>query len=160
MQRARTVTWEDPQATAALVATLPGIDYLRGVSERRLPPPPIAELFGFEMGEVAEGEVHFRLTPDETACNPMGIVHGGTLCTLLDTAAGCAVHSLLPAGVGFTTIEIKVSYTRAVRVGTPLVAVGRVLKRGRSVAFAEAEAHDADGALVGAATTSLLIATG
>jgi uncharacterized protein (TIGR00369 family) len=86
------------------------------------------------------------------------MVHGGLLCTLLDTAAGCAVHSLLPAGAGFSSIEIKVSFLKALRAdGAEIEVRGQALKVGRRVAFAEAHARDQTGELVGHATTSLAI---
>ena len=87
----------------------------------------------------------------------MGIVHGGLLCTLLDTAAGCAVHSLLPAGAGFASIELKVSFLAPLRAGDRTEVRGRVLRIGGRVAFAEAHARDARGQLVGHATTTLAI---
>ena len=85
------------------------------------------------------------------------VVHGGLLCTLLDTAAGCAVHSLLPAGAGFSSIELKVSFLAPLRAGEGIEVRGRVLRVGGRVAFAEAHAHDHRGRLVGHATTTLAI---
>jgi uncharacterized protein (TIGR00369 family) len=100
----------------------------------------------------------FAWTPDESANNPIGMVHGGLLCTLLDFAAGAAVHTQLPAGVGFSSIEIKVSYLKALRADSGEITVdGRALQVGRRVAFAEAHARNAEGALVGHATTSIAV---
>jgi uncharacterized protein (TIGR00369 family) len=99
-----------------------------------------------------------RDAPDESTYNPLGIVHGGLLCTLLDSAAGCAVHTLLPAGAGYASIEIKVSFLKPVRAYAGEIEVpGQALKVGRRVAFAEAHARDQAGELVGHATTSLAI---
>jgi uncharacterized protein (TIGR00369 family) len=89
------------------------------------------------------------------------MVHGGFLCILLDSAAGCAVHTRLPAGVGYSSIEIKVSFLRAVRGdGSPIEVSGRVLRIGRRVAFAEAHARNRDGDLVGHATSSIAVLGG
>jgi uncharacterized protein (TIGR00369 family) len=155
--RSKTVSWQDPAALAAAGATLPGREFLQAILDRRLPPPPMATLIGAELMSVGEGEAVFRCTPDETTNNPLGIVHGGLLCTLLDTAAGCAVHSLLPAGAGFSSIEIKVSFLAPLHAGDRIEVRGRVLRVGGRVAFAEAHAHDHRGQLVGHATTTLAI---
>jgi len=156
--RSRTVTWHDPLALAAHGAQVSGREYLQAVLDGRLPRPPIAGLLGMTLARVGDGEAVFRCTPDESSYNPIGMVHGGLLCTLLDSAAGCAAHTQLPAGVGYSTIEIKVSFMRPVRIDTgEIEVVGRVVKGGRRVAFAEAEARDGTGSLVGSATTSLLI---
>jgi uncharacterized protein (TIGR00369 family) len=156
--RSRTVSWHDPAALRAAGATLPGRQFLQAILEGRLPPPPMAALIGAELVSVGEGAAVFRCTPDESTYNPLGIVHGGLLCTLLDTAAGCAVHSLLPAGAGFSSIEIKVSFLKPLQANTGEIDVhGQALKVGRRVAFADAHARDRNGELVGHATTSLAI---
>jgi uncharacterized protein (TIGR00369 family) len=156
--RSRTVSWHDPAALRAADATLPGREFLQRIIAGRLPPPPMAALIGAELVSVGEGEAVVRCTPDESTYNPLGIVHGGLLCTLLDTAAGCAVHTLLPAGAGFASIEIKVSFLKPLRANAGEIEVrGQALKAGRRVAFAEAHARDQSGELVGHATTSLAI---
>ena len=100
----------------------------------------------------------FSCLPDESFYNPIGMIHGGLLCTLLDSVAGCAAHSLLPARAGYSSIEIKVNFLRAVHADSgELTATGRVVKPGRRVMFAEAQAVDAAGKLVGSATSTLLI---
>jgi uncharacterized protein (TIGR00369 family) len=104
------------------------------------------------------GRVEFTCAVDESVYNPIGVVHGGLVCTVLDTVAGCAVHTTLPAGVGYTSIELKVNYLRAVHATSgPLTAVGTVVKPGRRVAFAEGEVRDAAGQTVATATSSLLV---
>jgi uncharacterized protein (TIGR00369 family) len=156
--RSKTVSWHDPAALAAAGASLSGLEFLQAVSEGRLPGPPIAELMGAELTSVAEGQATFRCTPDESTYNPLGLVHGGVLCTLLDSAAGCAVHTQLPAGTGYSSIEIKVSFLKPLRAGNGAIEVhGQVLRVGRRVAFAEAHARDADGQLVGHATSSIAL---
>jgi uncharacterized protein (TIGR00369 family) len=156
--RSKTVSWDDPAALRAAGVTLPGREFLQAILEGRLPPPPMAALVGLELVSVGEGEAVGRCTPDESTYNPLGIVHGGLLCTLLDTAAGCAVHTLLPAGAGYASIEIKVSFLKPLRADAGEIEVhGRALKVGRRVAFAEAHARGQSGELVGHATTSLAI---
>ncbi|MBJ7472737.1 MAG: PaaI family thioesterase [Solirubrobacteraceae bacterium] len=159
-EQSKTVTWHDPRATAMVGLQLSGLEYLTAIGEGNLPTAPIANLHGIRGMEVTEGEIFFEMTPDESAYNPLGFVHGGAICTLLDTATGCAVHSTLPAGVGYTSIEIKVNYMRGVHAGVPLKARGWVTKRGRRVSFAEAEITDPEGKIVATASSSLLIIGG
>ncbi|WP_204331327.1 PaaI family thioesterase [Geodermatophilus sabuli] len=124
----------------------------------RLPPAPIGGFMAMTAVSVGEGMVKYRCRPDESAYNPIGVVHGGLVCTLLDSVAGCAVHSTLPAGVGFTSLEIKVSCLRPVRQGEgELTATGRVTKPGRRAAFAGGEARDEDGRLIATASSTCLV---
>jgi uncharacterized protein (TIGR00369 family) len=156
--RSRTVTWYDPMQVAAAALEMSGLELLQAVRDGRLPPPPISQLFQMGVNSVETGRVEFTCELDESAYNPIGVVHGGLVCTLLDTVVGCAVHSTLPVGTGYTSVEIKVSYLRPVH-GTsgPLVAVGTVTKPGRRVAFAEGSVADARGKVVATATSSLLV---
>lgn len=156
--RTKTVTWYDPATTAAASATMTGLEVMRAMLDGDLPGPPIARLMEFRGERVSDGEVVFRCRPDESAYNPVGTVHGGLVCTLLDSALGCAVHTTLPAGTGYTSLEIKVSYLRPVRHGEgELRAVGRVTKPGRRAAFAEGEVRDAQGRLVATASSTCLV---
>jgi uncharacterized protein (TIGR00369 family) len=159
--RSRLVTWHDPAALTAAAEDLSGREFLQALLEGRLPAPPMAELIGARLAFVGDGEVRFAWTPDESTYNPIGMVHGGLLCTLLDFAAGAAVHTQLPAGVGFSSIEIKVSYLKALRADSGEIDVhGRALQIGRRVAFAEAHARNTAGELVGHATTSIAVIRG
>lgn len=156
--RSKTVTWQDPVATAAAGAGMSGLDYLRAMLRGDLPSPPIAALMSFQVETVEEGDVVFSCVPDESVYNPIGVVHGGLVCTLLDSVAGCAVHSTLPAGVGYTSAEIKVSYLRPVHKDTgKLLAHGWVVKPGRRLAFAEADVRGTDGKIVATASSTLLV---
>ncbi|HST41714.1 MAG TPA: PaaI family thioesterase [Conexibacter sp.] len=156
--RSRTVTWYDPLATAAAGAMLPGRAYLEAIADGTLPPPPIASLLDFRVTEVGDGEIRFAVVPDESAYNPIGLVHGGLVCTLLDSVVGCAVHTQLPAGTGYTSIELKVSYVRPIHAHTGEIhAHGWVTKPGRRVAFAEGDVRDGDGKLLATASSSLLV---
>jgi len=154
--RTRTVTWHDPAISRDAAARMPGREFLQALIDGELPPPPFASLTGAELVSVGDGVAVFRCTPDESTYNPLGLVHGGVLCTLLDSAAGCAVHSRLPAGVGFSSIELKVSFLSPAN-GTALEIEGRSLRVGRQIAFAEAHARTVAGKLVGHATTSLAL---
>ncbi len=119
---------------------------------------PMGEKLGFSLVEVERGRVVFEGTPDRTVYNPIGSVHGGYAATLLDSACGIAVHSQLSAGRGHTTLELKISYMRALTdVSGTVRAVGRVVSMGRRVAFAEATLHDGAGHLCATATSTLMI---
>ena len=156
--RSRTVTWHDPLRSAQVGLTMPGLDYLRAMVDGTLPPPPIASLVQMDLTQAEPGRVVFTCTPDESAYNPIGAVHGGLVCTLLDSVAGCALHSTLPAGKGYTSVEIKVSYLKAVRATSgQLTAVGTVVKAGSRVGFTEGVVTDASGAVVATATSTLLV---
>jgi uncharacterized protein (TIGR00369 family) len=156
--RSKTVTWYDPALTVDRGAGLSGLEFIQALADGSLPPPPIALLLGMRPREVRFGEVAFECTPDESVYNPLGIIHGGLLCTLADTAAGCAVHTTLPAGVGYTSIDITINYLRPVTLQTgTLLATGRVTKPGRRVAFAAAEIADPAGRVVATATSSCLV---
>jgi uncharacterized protein (TIGR00369 family) len=156
--RTRTVTWFDPMIGAGQGLRMAGIDHLRAIRDGRLPPAPIAGLLQFEVSDVEEGRVSFTCLPDESAYNPIGVVHGGLVCTLLDSVCGCAVHSTLPLGRGYTSVEIKVSYLKAVRLDSGrLTATGTLVKGGSRVAFSEAVVTDASGAPVATATSTCLV---
>jgi uncharacterized protein (TIGR00369 family) len=156
--RTRTVEWFDPMITAAGAAERSGLETMQAIRDGVLPPAPIAALMQFDVTGLEEGRVEFTCQVDESVYNPIGVVHGGLVCTLLDTVAGCAVHTTLPAGVGYTSIELKVNYLRAVHAGSgPLIAIGRVVKPGRRVTFAEGEVLDAAGRTVATASSSLLV---
>jgi uncharacterized protein (TIGR00369 family) len=135
-----------------------GLEFLTAMFAGELPPPPICELFNMRGVSVTDGEVVFSADPDASMYNPIGMIHGGLVCTLLDSVVGCAVHSILPRGTGYTSIEIKVAYLRPVTIDSgPLRATGRVTKRGRRVCFADGEVLDAAGRAVATASSSLLV---
>jgi uncharacterized protein (TIGR00369 family) len=147
-----------PAARAA--QGMAGLEYLQALVRGEFPGPPIAHLLGFRLVETSEGRAVFEVTPGEQHYNPIGLVHGGLLATVLDSALGCAVHSTLPAGTGYTTIELHVHFVRAVRQDTgPLRAEAKVLHRGRRVATAEGRVLDVEGRLYAHATTSCLLMT-
>lgn len=137
---------------------LSGLDQLRAIFFGGTPFRGIGETIGFAMVELEEGRVVFESTPDERVYNPIGTVHGGFAATLLDSAVGCAVHSRLSAEQGYTTLELKVAYHRALTKESGRVrAEGRVLTLGRRAAFAEGKLTDAQGRLCASATSTLLV---
>jgi uncharacterized protein (TIGR00369 family) len=157
-RRSRTVTWHEPGPGVARGLAMAGIDYLKAMIAGELPPPPITALMQFELVDAEPGKVVFTCSPDGSVYNPNGAVHGGLVCTLLDSVAGLAVHSTLPAGKGYTSIEIKVNYLKAVRLDkSPLTATGTVVKAGSRVAFTEGVVTDGSGAVVATATSTLLV---
>jgi uncharacterized protein (TIGR00369 family) len=136
-----------------------GLEFLRAIAAGELPGAPIAELLGFEPVEAEEGRVLFAATPDRRHYNPIGTVHGGLAATLLDSAMGCAVHSTLPAGVGYTTLELKVNFTRPITSDTGrILCEGTLVHRGGRVATAEGRVFaEATGKLLAHGTTTCLI---
>jgi uncharacterized protein (TIGR00369 family) len=156
--RERTFTWDDPATNAAHIGRVGGLELLRRMIAGELPAPPVMKLLGMTRLEVDEGRVAVEMPPQEFHYNPLGTVHGGMLATLLDTATGCAVHSTLPAGVGYTSMDLSVKYLRPVTVDSgTLRCVGTVLQRGRRTALAEARLTDGADRLVAHATSSCLL---
>jgi uncharacterized protein (TIGR00369 family) len=156
--RTRTYTWNTPAVTQAALAGRPGLEVLTAILRGELPPPPVMSTLDIEPGEVGEGWITFRLTPQEMHYNPLGTVHGGVLATLLDSATGCAVHSTLPAGFGYTSVDLTTKYLRPVTVETgPLTATGKVLSRGSRTALAEARLTDERDRLLAHATSTCMI---
>jgi uncharacterized protein (TIGR00369 family) len=142
----------------ARLKDMDGIAFLRAIQAGELPPPPIATLMNFNVVEIEEGRVVFAATPDGRVYNPLGTVHGGYVCTLLDSCMGCAVHSTLKAGQGYTSVELKVNFIRPLSEATGEVrAEGRVLSGGRQIATAEGRLVDARGRLLAHGTTTCLV---
>ncbi|MDQ1033956.1 uncharacterized protein (TIGR00369 family) [Streptomyces sp. V3I8] len=158
MDRSRTFTWEDPSVSAGAVGGATGLDFLRDIIAGRLPGPPIASTLGFGLEEVEYGRAVFTLAPGEEHYNPIGSVHGGVYATLLDSAAGCAVQSVLPQGMAYTSLDLTLKFLRPITVDTGKVrAVGTVLNSGRRTALAQAELLDSTDRLLAHATSSCLL---
>jgi uncharacterized protein (TIGR00369 family) len=159
MTRSRTVTWEDPVETFAGASQMSGLEFLRAIGEGRLPQPPMGQLMGFEGLEAEEGRVVFAVTPDESHYNPIGVVHGGLAMTLLDSAMGCAVQSTLPAGSGYTTLETKVNFARAITRDTGrILCEAKVVHAGRTIATAEGRVFaEETGKLLAHGTSTCLV---
>jgi uncharacterized protein (TIGR00369 family) len=159
LARTRTFSWQDPVAAAARGRAMSGLEFLSAIVEGTLPPPPIAELFGFSVIEVQHGRAVFAMEPAEWMYNPIGSVHGGVAATLLDSCMGCAVHSTLPAGVGWTTSDLQVRYIRAMSAVTGRVlAEGTVVHSGARTATAQGRLFvESDGTLIAHASTGCVI---
>lgn len=157
--RSRTFDWADPaEALAQTRSAETGLQALRGMIDGLIPPPPIAQMMGFTLVEVEEGRAVFECTPAEFHYNPIGAVHGGLACTLLDSALGCAGHTILPGGIGYTSVDLNVRYLRPITHASGLLrATGRVVKGGRRVIFTEGDLTDAAGTVLATATSSLLV---
>jgi len=157
-QRSITISWDDPMAAFAASKGLSGLQYMEKLIAGEITPPPIMKLIGYALLEVAKGHAVFGTTPAEQHYNPIGVVHGGIAMTLLDSAMGCAVHTLLPNGMGYATLEAKTNLVRAISHETgPLRAIGKVIYRGRSTATAEARLEDAAGKLYAHASTTCIL---
>jgi uncharacterized protein (TIGR00369 family) len=156
--RERTYQWEDPRALAAQAPQRSGLAFLEAIRDGELPPPPIMATVGASVESVEEGRVVFVLEPAEYHYNPIGSVHGGIFATLLDSSCGCAVQSTLPAGVGYTSLDLSVRFLRPMTADTGLVRCeGIVVSGGRRTALARASITDASGKLLGEATSGCLI---
>ena len=143
---------------AETAAAMTGLELLKEMIAGRLPGPPILETLDFTLTEVEQGRAVFEGVPQFKHYNPLGTVHGGYTATLLDSCMGCAVHTTLPKGVGYTTLEFKVSLIRPLTKDTGLVrAEGKVLNAGRRAATAEGRLTDASGKLLAHATTTCLV---
>lgn len=157
-QHERTVTWHDPRPSTRAGLAMSGLDYFNSMMAGDLPPSPISQTMNMTMVEAEPGRVVFACEPGDWAFNPLGSIHGGLACTLLDTVCGCAMHTVLPVGRGYTSIEIKVNYLKPIMPDSgPLQATGKLVRAGSRVGFTEGEIRDKNGDLVATATSTLLI---
>jgi uncharacterized protein (TIGR00369 family) len=141
-----------------VMASMSGIDFIRAIFEGRLPAPPIMQTIEPFDHSAEPGIIAFSSIPGFRHYNPIGSVHGGYAATLLDSAMGLAVHSMLPAGTGYTTLEFKISFIRGMTQDTGVVrSEGRILNVGRRAATAEARTTDSKGRLLAHATTTCLV---
>lgn len=135
-----------------------GRELLQAIVDGRLPQAPVGQPLSFRLVEVGDGVAVFEGDPVPTLLNPLGAVHGGFALTLIDSACGASVHSRLPAGTGYTTIETKANFVRAITPATGRVrAEGRVVSLGRRIATAEARVLDAEGRVLAHGTSTLMI---
>ncbi|MFB6721232.1 PaaI family thioesterase [Kribbella sp. NPDC056345] len=156
--RTRTFSWPDPAEIAARVGSTSGLEMLQALRDGEIPAPPILQLVGATGIEVEEGQVTVFMPAQEYHYNPLGTVHGGVIATLLDTAAGCTVHSTLPAGVGYTSLDLNTRFIKPVTVKSgELRCTGSIISRGRRTAVAEARLVDERGTLLAHATSTCLI---
>lgn len=157
-RRHRDYTWEDPAVLAEAARSRSGLDFVRAMAGGELPAPPITRTLGGGIASVGTGRVVFALTPGEHHYNPIGSVHGGVYAMLLDSACGCAVQTTLPAGVGYTSLDLSVKFLRPMTVDTgDVTCTGEVISAGRRTALARAQIHDGAGRLLAEASSTCMI---
>ena len=148
----------DARELARTLLGLPGLEAMRLLIAGKLPAPSIAGTLGFTLAEADEGRAVFVGEPSEAILNPLGMVHGGWALTLIDSCTGCAAHTTLPAGIGYTTVETKVNFVRAITPQTGQVrAEGKVIARGRTIITAEGVLKAAGGKLLAHGTSTLMV---
>jgi uncharacterized protein (TIGR00369 family) len=159
--RERAYTWADPAVTASGAEGRSGLEFLRALAAGELPAPPIAQTLDIALVEVDEGRAVFELRPQEFHYNPIGSVHGGVALTLIDSATGCALQSLLPAGARYTTLETRANFIRPLTTATgPVRCTATVVHVGRTTATAEARVEDEQGTLLAHGGSTLLLLRG
>lgn len=143
------------------IAGMTGRQMLQAMVDGTLPAPPIAQTMSFSLVEIADGYAVFEGDTGPHLLSPLGTVHGGWALTLIDTATGCAAHTLLPAGVSYATVETKANFSRPIRHDTGRVrAEGRVVTRGRKIMTAEARILDASSRILAHGTSTLMVLGG
>jgi uncharacterized protein (TIGR00369 family) len=155
LRRERLVEWQAPGPAAKVAAAMSGMEAMRAIRDGILPPPPLARLIGFRMAVVEPQRIVMELDPDESLENTIGLLHGATAAALLDTAMGCAISTMLPAGQASVTLDLKLTYLRplSVRSGT-IQAEGKVIKLGRQTSYTEGFVRDGAGRLAVHATAT------
>ena len=160
-KRERTFNWDNPLTGAAKAKDMPGLNYLMAMAAGNLPIPPVLSTLDIQVGNIEKGSVTFVFNPQEFHYNPIGTVHGGVITTVLDSAMGCTLHSLLPAGTGYTTLELKVNFLKAVTMQSgQLNATGKVIHAGSRTALIEAQLTDSSGTVYAHAVSTCLIIAG
>lgn len=157
-ERTRTYDWADPFETAEKAKTLSGFEFLNGILNKEIPYPPIADTLVFTPLSVEKGKVRFEFVPQEFHYNPIGTVHGGVISTVLDTVMGCAVHSILPRGVGYTTLELKINFIKSLTLKSgKMIAEGRLIHSGRTTALVEGDLRSETGTLFAHSVSTCMI---
>jgi uncharacterized protein (TIGR00369 family) len=161
LRRERLVEWQAPGPAAKVAAAMSGMEAMRAIRDGILPPPPLARLIGFRMAVVEPQRIVMELDPDESLENTIGLLHGATAAALLDTAMGCAISTMLPAGQASVTLDLKLTYLRplSVRSGT-IQAEGKVIKFGRQTSYTEGFVRDGAGHLAVHATATFSMISG
>ena len=158
-RRQRVVDWQAPGPVATAASGMSGLETMRAIRDGILPPPPMARLIGFRMAIAEPGRIVMELDPHESLENTIGLLHGATAAALLDTAMGCAISTMQPAGQASVTLDLKLTYLRplSVRSGT-ISAEGKLIKLGRQTSYAEGFVRDgADNLAVHATATFSMI---
>jgi len=156
-QRSRTYSWRDPKEMIAAMGAKSGLEILQAVARGELR-APIQDTLEMDLTSAEEGRVEYQLTPQEFHFNPAGTLHGGVMSTIVDSAMSCAIWTLLPTGIGWTTMELKLGLVRAVTIESGrLVCVATPINVGQRSGAAEARVHDAKGRLCAYASTTCMI---
>ena len=156
--RTRTYTWEDPLALRDRMVGHSGLEVMQLMAAGELPPPPIAQTLGFRLVEATRGRAVFECEPAEYHYNPIGIVHAGLAMTLMDSAMGLAFVTTLDEPVGWTTLEVKANFIRALTIDTGLIrCTGSIIHPGRRVAVTEARIEDSQDRLCAHGTSTILV---
>jgi len=160
-RRHRVVEWQAPGPVARAASGMSGLETMCAIRDGILPPPPMARLIGFEMRIAEAGRIVMELDPDESLENTIGLLHGATAAALLDTAMGCAIATLQPAGQTSVTLDLKLTYLRPLSVRSGKVsAEGKVVKLGRQSSYAEGFVRDGAGNLAVHATATFTMIGG
>jgi len=158
MERSRTFTWEDPAIGFGKALQMSGLEYIQAMKDGKLPGPPIMLALDFKLKSIEKGNAVFSFNPFEFHYNPIGCVHGGVITTVLDSAMGCAIHSMLPAGKAYTTLELKVNFLKAINKDSgELLATGKIIHSGNKTALVEAQMTDDKGKIYAHSLSTCLI---
>jgi len=158
MERERIVRWENPQASAEKARQMNGLDFLRKIIEGEIPPPPTAQLLGMKLVQAEAGTATFKMTVGEFQYNPLGVVHGGIITTLLDSAMGCAIQTNLPNGTTYTTTQLSINLVRPLTIETRMVTcIAQVIHVGRRLATASAQVLDEQQKLYAHGTSTCMV---
>jgi len=154
-RRERVVDWQAPGPAAKAAAAMSGMEAMRAIRDGILPEPPMARLIDFRLRIAEPGRIVMELEPHESLENTIGLLHGATAAALLDTAMGCAISTMLPAGQGAVTLDLKLTYLRplSVKSGT-ISAEGKLIKLGRQTSYTEGFVRDGAGNLAVHATAT------
>ena len=157
-ERSRTYEWSDPHAAAEAATKMSGLDFLQAINAGDIPLPPLSHTLNFGKAEITPGQVTFQFDPKEYHYNTLGTVHGGVITAILDTAMGCTLHSTLPVGVRYTTLELKVNFLRAVTIQNKLLfAKGKIVHAGKTTAVVEGQLIDHENKVYAHATCTCLL---
>jgi uncharacterized protein (TIGR00369 family) len=158
MERSRTIQWQDPMEGAGKAMQMSGLEYLQAMGAGEIPMPPILHTLDMKVVSAEKGQVIFSFVPQEFHYNPIGTVHGGVISAILDSAMGCTLQSILPAGSSYTTLELKVNFLKAITVKSgELKAVGKIINSGSRTALVEAQLVDADNKLYAYSVSTCMI---
>jgi uncharacterized protein (TIGR00369 family) len=156
--RSRTYEWEDPAQMAVEAGQTSGLEFLEKMTKGEIPLPPLIHTLDFKVSSIQPGRAEFTFHPQEFHYNPIGSIHGGVITAILDSALGCTLHSVLPAGTGYTTVDIKVNFLRSINIKTgEMKAVGSIINQGNRTALLEARLMDKKGKLYAYATSTCMI---